>query len=97
MRILTLAVAAVGGSLLFAAPASAAFPIDRPAAADSGIEQARQGCGPGWALNRWGHCRPMVRPFWPPRRAWARPPGLYDRAAHCWSQRTPRGWRRVCR
>ncbi len=96
MRTMLIAAVAIGGAAMFSAPASAAFPLDRPGV-ESGVHEARDGCGRGWARNRWGRCRPMIQRFWPPRRVIGRPPGFYDRPAHCWRERTPWGMRRVCR
>lgn len=42
---------------------------------DATVQTVAFGCGPGWAPNRWGRCRPIYRgygygprPFYGPRR-----------------------------
>jgi hypothetical protein len=66
---------------------------------DSLVTNIAQGCGPGWARNRWGECRPMRRG----PRAYGGPavvvPGvgmIAPRVAprRCWIDRFGR---RVCR
>lgn len=86
MRLATSLAAAVGGLMLLAGPA-AALPV-APAPATAGIELAAQGCGPGWARNRFGRCRPMMRPYMAPRRFYRQ---------RCVVRQTPYGFRRVCR
>lgn len=43
-----------------AAPISVAPPAT---VAGTAIETVAYGCGPGWAPNPWGRCRPMFRRF----------------------------------
>lgn len=51
-----------------AAPAPLARGLDN-------VEQVAQGCGPGWARDRWGNCRPMgYRPPPPPPPRYGYPP-----------------------
>lgn len=48
-----------------ASPAAAA-PLSVPSAAGlaaAQVESVAYGCGPGWAPNRWGDCRPMYRRY----------------------------------
>ncbi|ACL61929.1 GCG_CRPN prefix-to-repeats domain-containing protein [Methylobacterium nodulans] len=62
-----LALAAVAGGLGFASAASAAPGAVAPAgviAGDTQVETVAYGCGPGWAPNAWGHCRPIYRPYY---------------------------------
>ena len=62
------------------APAAHAAPLS-PVPADTWAGVTAQpvafGCGPGWAPNRWGRCRPIYRgygygprPFYGPRRVY---------------------------
>lgn len=57
--------AVLAGGLLLAAPAGAAplsvAPVGAVAAA--AVETVAYGCGPGWAPNAWGHCRPIYRRY----------------------------------
>jgi hypothetical protein len=61
-----LALAVVAGGIGFASAASAAPGAVAAAgviAGEAGVERVAMGCGPGWAPNAWGHCRPMYRPY----------------------------------
>jgi hypothetical protein len=68
------------------------------------VAKAAQGCGPGWARNRWGECRPMRGPRYVDPRPRivvpgiaVVPPRVVAPRPRCWRERTPWGWRRVCR
>ncbi|GJE59929.1 GCG_CRPN prefix-to-repeats domain-containing protein [Methylobacterium trifolii] len=74
--------ALVAGTLGLASSASAAplSPARALALAGDAVETVAYGCGPGFAPNAWGHCRPMYRRsgYYGPRRyygppAYARP------------------------
>ncbi|MBY0298072.1 MAG: hypothetical protein K2X71_18910 [Methylobacterium sp.] len=61
-----MALAIVAGTLGFASAASAAPGAVAQAgmiAGDAPVQTVAMGCGPGWAPNAWGHCRPMYRPY----------------------------------
>ncbi len=75
-RVAALAVACGVGfaSAAHAAPLSP-VPADTLAGSSAGATPIAFGCGPGWAPNRWGRCRPIYRgygygprPFYGPRR-----------------------------
>lgn len=72
---IVLAVAGTSAQALPVAPAPDAAPL---------VQQAAQGCGPGFFRGPRGFCRPMVRR------------GFY-RGPRCFVRRTPFGPRRVCR
>ncbi|GJD97915.1 GCG_CRPN prefix-to-repeats domain-containing protein [Methylobacterium iners] len=59
----TIAIVALG--LGFASSASAAplSPVPAGILQDAAVERVAYGCGPGWAPNRWGECRPMYRRY----------------------------------
>ncbi|PNG26742.1 GCG_CRPN prefix-to-repeats domain-containing protein [Methylocella silvestris] len=78
-----IAIAAAAISISLTAFEAQAFPAPpSPMPSLSEVTQARAGCGPGWARDRWGHCRPIRRVAPGPR---------------CWWQHGPWGSRRVCR
>ncbi|WP_407524920.1 GCG_CRPN prefix-to-repeats domain-containing protein [Methylobacterium oryzisoli] len=61
-----MALAIVAGTLGFASAASAAPGAVAQAgviAGDAQVQNVAMGCGPGWAPNAWGNCRPMYRPY----------------------------------
>jgi hypothetical protein len=74
--------AAAVGALIALSSGAQALPA-APVSTDSQIIQVAQGCGPGWARDIYGRCRPMMRaPIVRPR---------------CWWVQTVYGPRRVCR
>ncbi|MBK9082014.1 MAG: hypothetical protein IPL88_08045 [Rhizobiales bacterium] len=91
----SLIVAAAGFVSLAVLPAQALPMAPAPSGA-SHVEQTAMGCGRGWARNRWGMCRPVVRRFMPLHRTY-RPQAGYDRATNCRIERRVGGMRRVCR
>jgi hypothetical protein len=76
------AAALVGALIAFSPIGAQAFPA-APPASESEIVLVAQGCGPGWARDRFGICRPMRGPIVRPRA--------------CWWVQTVYGPRRVCR
>jgi hypothetical protein len=67
---------------------------------DSLVTNVAQGCGPGWARNRWGECRPMRGPRYIDPRPRVVVPGIavvpprVMAPRRCWIDRFGR---RVCR
>jgi len=75
--------AAVAGTLIaFSSFGAQAFPA-ATLPTQSDIIQVAQGCGPGWARDIYGICRPIRR--------------VYVRPRACWWVQTVYGPRRVCR
>ncbi|MFC3636230.1 GCG_CRPN prefix-to-repeats domain-containing protein [Camelimonas fluminis] len=75
------------GGAAMAMPA-APSPMDGPAH----VELAAQGCGPGWARDGWGRCRPMGRPgygYGPPPYAYGAPPYGYGARPYGYGYRPP--------
>jgi hypothetical protein len=71
------AAAVIAATMGLSVPASAAPATPAPAglvAGDTAIETVALGCGRGFTRNRFGACRPILRPrFFGPRRFYGRP------------------------
>lgn len=62
--------AAIAGGLGFASAANASplTPASTNTVLGENVTNVAFGCGPGFAPGRFGGCRPIVRPFYGPRR-----------------------------
>lgn len=57
--------AAAGLTLALSSLSAEAMPMGlADLGGDSLVTKAAGGCGPGWAPNRWGECRPMRRGYY---------------------------------
>jgi hypothetical protein len=73
----------VAAGVIGLAPVASAMPIAPSHDPGALVEQVGWRCGPGWHVNRWGHCVPnrRYRGYYPPRRYYA-PPRLYNPYYH---------------
>lgn len=63
MKMFAMAATVVGGLGLATAASAAPLPAAPGLADGAAVETVRFGCGPGFAPNRFGVCRPVARPF----------------------------------
>lgn len=80
MRILASALFAAG--LLGMASTAQALPAAPVTDAPHAITEVGWRCGPGWHVNRWGHCVPNRRVY-RPYRYWG-PPRFHRHRHHHW-------------